>query len=1285
MHYIGFTGLIIKKITMNNYCEECSKSFLSNAHLIRHQKEQHFDDKMLCDICGSLFGNKRKLEYHQKRQHNPATEVQQAAGPSTGTTKRVKIDDSQDHTLCELCNVSILKKYLSNHCKSMIHKNNNLNKYSEDANIQIVDSAFKSRIVSYRVSDNSNEYISVNDFMSAIKHKILTLIKLQIEIFRAVKVNFELFTIYTKYDVKDDVNVSSIKTFNTKNGVLTEGSDLELIFSQIVDTLNIQSEEFQEKESGWAIEKLLFIEINFNKYNPMRGSSYIPLPQLIKQKRAVINVKNNDQACFAWSIMAAKYPNVDNSNRTTSYPHYTCEQFGLVLNNISFPTPLKEIPQFEILNDLSINVYGLEDDQIVGPLYYTACKKENHVNLLLLVDGENSHYCWIKNLSALVGTQLSKRQNKKFICDGCLIFFRNESSLNNHLQHGCNKVKCVLPNKKNTILKFKNYSNKERVPFIIYCDFEAILKPINTCLPNTDVSFTEYITKHEPCSFAYYIKCSFDDTLSKFELYRGEDCGQKFVERLRVDLEILYNKLHENQIITALTDEEKLNYENSSNCHICEHVFNDVNNYKVRDHCHLTGKFRGAAHLNCNLNYKVVDFVPIVCHNLSGYDSHFIIKELGFDNESIDLIAQNKERYISFTKHFKLDATKTIKLRFIDSFKFMASSIDTLAKNLESDQFHEIRKLFNNKTQFNLITKKGVFPYDFLDSHEKLNYPCLPPKSSFFNKLNDSNITDEQYNHATKVWTEFNCKNLGDYSDLYLKSDVLLLADIFENFRNICISTYDLDPAHYYTSPGLSWDAMLKYTKIEMELLTDIDMINFIKDGVRGGLAQCSKRYAKANNKYMSKFVQKDGELPTYLIYLDANNLYGYAMSQYLPYANFNWLNDTEISAFDISSTSDKADLGYILEVDLDYPKILHKSHNDFPFCMENIKPNYTSSIQNKLIANLNPKTRYVIHQETLKQCLSEGLILKKIHRILEFAQKPFLKSYIDLNTQLRAQAKNSFFKDFYKLLNNSVFGKTLEDVFKRKDIKLLTHWDNVGNKCGANNFISKPNFHSSSVFTENLVAIQMNRLQITLNKPIYVGFSVLELSKALMYDFHYKYIIPKYEKRVTLLYTDTDSLIYEIKTDDFYKDIEPDIDARFDTSDFPPQNVFGLPRKNKKVLGMFKDECNGKIITEFIGLKAKTYCILLEDDNELTKKVKGIKKSVVSNHISFNDYKNCLNHEKKIIRSQLTFKSIKHNLYTQLVNKLALSSYDDKRFVIPKSFNTLAWGNKEIENYYFT
>ena len=229
------------------------------------------------------------------------------------------------------------------------------------------------------------------------------------------------------------------------------------------------------------------------------------------------------------------------------------------------------------------------------------------------------------------------------------------------------------------------------------------------------------------------------------------------------------------------------------------------------------------------------------------------------------------------------------------------------------------------KTKFQLLRRKGVFPYDYLDSAEKLDVQKLPSKEEFYSKLNSRQISDEDYQHAKNVWTVFNTSTLGEYSDLYLKTDVLLLAEVFENCRNSCLKAYGLDPAHYYTTPGLTWHAMLKYMKIQLELLTNIDQVMFIERGIRGGVNQCSNRYARANNKYMGNEYETEKE-SKYFMYFDANNLYGWAMQQSLPYSGFQCIEDVEHINFNIP---DDDPIGYILEVDLEYPEYLRDVHKD--------------------------------------------------------------------------------------------------------------------------------------------------------------------------------------------------------------------------------------------------------------------------------------------------------------------------------------------------------------------
>ena len=380
-------------------------------------------------------------------------------------------------------------------------------------------------------------------------------------------------------------------------------------------------------------------------------------------------------------------------------------------------------------------------------------------------------------------------------------------------------------------------------------------------------------------------------------------------------------------------------------------------------------------------------------------------------------------------------------------------------------------------------------------------------------------------------------------------------------------------------------------------------------------------------------------------------------MSKPLPTGDFKWMENF----------NDWRNRPCILEVDLVYSKELHDFHNEYPLAPESLKVGNVD----KLIPNLMNKERYVLHRDNMLLYESLGLKISKIHRGITFTESPWLKKYIDLNTGLRARATNNFEKDFFKLMNNAVFGKTMENIRNRVDIKLIT------NEKEAKKLISKPNFHHRTIFTENLIAVHMKKTKVYYNKPIYLGLCVLDLSKTLMYDFHYNYIKKKYGQAASLLFTDTDSLAYEIDTEDFYKDINPDVDRLFDTSNYPEAHESGIKvGANKKVPGMFKDEAEGKHILEFVGLRAKLYSYRIKEFEE--KKCKGVKKAVVRKSINFEDYKKCLLDGQEIHRTMNIIRSHQHEVYSERINKVALSREDDKRIILKDGIHTLAHGHYE-------
>ena len=407
-------------------------------------------------------------------------------------------------------------------------------------------------------------------------------------------------------------------------------------------------------------------------------------------------------------------------------------------------------------------------------------------------------------------------------------------------------------------------------------------------------------------------------------------------------------------------------------------------------------------------------------------------------------------------------------------------------------------------------------------------------------------------------------------------------------------------------------------------------------------------------------------ELSKFITYLDSNNFYGWAMSKPLPTHGFKWMTEEELDNW--KEISCEVGVGCILEVDLEYPASLHDLHNDYPLAPETMRIDKVD----KLVPNLNDKNKYILHYENLKLYESLGLKITKVHRGIKFQESPWLKPYIDKNTDLRTKAANDFEKEFFKLMNNSVFGKTMENIENHIDFRLVCDREK------AVKLAAKPYYDRTTIFCENLIGVHMTKTKLYYNKPIYLGMTILDLSKTLMYDFHYNYIKTKYGHNAKLLFTDTDSLMYELQTDDFYADIFNDLELKFDTSDYPKNHPSGIKTGiNKKVPGMFKDEACGQQVEEFVGLRAKLYSYKLADEEHKT--CKGVKKEVVRKTITHDDYKNCLFKKQNQLRKMNVFRSHLHDVYTEEINKVALSAEDDKRAIMDDDVHTLAYGHYSL------
>ena len=804
-----------------------------------------------------------------------------------------------------------------------------------------------------------------------------------------LEVTFEKDTI----DSKTGKRISIYKTafFNGKAKTITKVDDIEpelnMPRQEILNTID----KWVSEGSGWVIDRIDSHYLNVTLYKPLNGSSYIELPMDLRNtKKGLINIKNEDNECFRWCHIRHLNPQEKNPQRIKKEDKKMINELNY--DGINFPISQKHYNKVEKQNSIRINVFGYEDGQPF-PINISKETFEDQMNLLLITKDEKKHYVLIKDFNAFMYNQ-SKHKERKHFCMYCLQCFSSERILANHVNNclTINGAQAInMPKQGENILKFNNFHKQLPVPFVIYADFEAITKKVQGCEQSEEMkkdkdtrSYTEAYQIHEDCGYGYKVVCCYDDKYSKqTSIYRGGNAVYKFMEKMLEEVEYCKTviKKHFNKPL-VMTEVDEQHFKTMDGCHICGGKYTDKDVH-VRDHCHITGKFRGSDHQECNLKLRIKPEnlkIPVIFHNLRGYDSHFIMQQIGeiankhgYTNKkrekqdlNINAIPNNMEKYMAFMlgNH----------LTFINSFQFMSSSLDKLVSNLPKDDLMYTSKVFKGK-RLNLMSQKGVYPYDFMDRLEKFNQTELPTKDQFYSILNNQHIMDDEYIHAKEVWDTFYIKTMGEYHDLYLVGDMLFLTDLFENFRKTCMQCYKLDPCHYFTSPGLSWDAMLKMTNIKLELMTDIDMFQFIEKGMRGGVSYIANRYGNANNKYMKEY---DEKAPSkYIMYLDANNLYGWAMSQYLPTGNFKWMTDKEISKIDLGKYKADGKKELILEVDLEYPQELHDIHNDYPVTPEKVKVsnnmlsayckkiakkyNISIGLVSKLIPPLRDKKEYVL------------------------------------------------------------------------------------------------------------------------------------------------------------------------------------------------------------------------------------------------------------------------------------------------------------------------------------
>ena len=1080
-----------------------------------------------------------------------------------------------------------------------------------------------------------------------------------------------MICLYTTMEWRSKMKTAFEKIETSANNYLTDGSD-------------------------WTFQRVQEFRAKIALFQPLSGGCYRQLPANIKRKKALGILSFEDDQCFLHAVAAGidhyKHPEQYKRSVVVKYQRLKKIEHNLDDTTIGYPTSISQIGGFEKRNNhLAINVFSLAKTPSKETPLSIMYKSKSTGGVQIFIDllHHEGHYFPIFHLSRLL--HMKRGSLKRLVCRNCLFLCTTEKSLNNHKRF-CDRKGIVYSASKNKILKFDYYKALCPNDNVIYFDTESML---------VKTTSNKLVAEHRPIAVAAKRVCVNAELNSNLFCYVGEDCIEKFLDWI-IDEEAWFEAVRDlHSYPLRLSSEDERRFRTTRYCDFCRIKFPRDGSGKYRDHCHLTsGRLRFVLCNTCNLNRA--DYcrqIPIVSHCGTNYDHKFILRGIGkfvrdrhLKRKRFSVLPKNEEKHsIIFFDKFT----------FIDSYQFLNESLDSLVsskrrgKNDLAEEFPEIAEFVgDDPKKLKLLSRKGKFPFEYVDCMEKLDEEQLPPKEAFYDSLKNQDISMEDYEHCQRVFKVFECRNLMEYMLVYLKSDVLLLNSVFEEYRKISQRKLSMDPARFFSASHFTFQAMLRYTGVELEIIQDLEIVHMIRQSIRGGLSLASKRYLEANDPMMEDY---DPERPDVeIVYIDCSNMYGYALKQCLPEKDFRWLTKGEIKNLNVENIEDDDDTGYILECDFEFPESVHDRLKDFVPLLEKMEvaPAHWSPYMmkqfaktckpfkaepEKLTSHFGPRRHYVIHYVHLKLCLELGINLKRIHRVLAFTQSTWMAPYIDECTRQRQLASSSFESNYWKGLVCSCYGKTVEDVTKRAKVSLIT------SRLQFLRASRKLNFKSFNIYDPHFAGMVMKQQIIYMNKPIQVGYTVLEIAKAHMTRFYHLTLKKKLGDDLTLAYTDTDSFVLELKNQTkSFTEFMYHHKKYFDLSNLPENSPYYWSG-NKRVPGTFKNECPYRVITRFVALRSKVYCMEFDDQEQKDElRLKGLPK-VVTKQLTFEDYYrtlfNSMDVDKPKRHSYHAIRSKKQHVYTIKEQKVGLSSWDSKRYILDDGFTTLPYFHKDIRN----
>jgi hypothetical protein len=1213
--------------------------------------------------------------------------------------------------------------------KSTIYKEKH--KRTRKKNINIAENILSGRdeltIKSFHLKDSvldelynkvKNDKQPVQSLLRLLKIKFLDEAKTDDRIMNMIKkkvyvqFKFKVQFFHDKYycpGITTTNRVFYVEKFNDRSNLVQDFSDLPDIYDRQMNIILNKIKEFEDNGSDWVFKEPLKFTMRLILYHSSFSNSkiYIPTPDWLKDRKAVINIKNTDDNCGYKSIYRALCPDKYRHDYRDVSMDVVNEYFrsnNIDVSMFSQGFVYEAFRKFEEVNKIGINVYYIgmngpeetEQDYVSMYLGNKDFSEERIINLGYLEQDGKSHFVIIKKLHLVLHEKYTN--NHSCVCSLCNHKYSRPESLLRHIRkyhENHNKLPDIkLPSKDSpkAICKYdpekpKWVQRSRWYPFVVYADFEAsnIRYDDGTVVqvPNSYTMISPELldVKHTPLKLQTCIK--------RFHSSDPDKLMLRFVEDLyNLHTSHLY-KLQEHPNVPELTEEEQKIYDETKECPNCNRVFGNKYNgqvlRKVRHHDHITGKFISALCIKCNFNECWKNFkTRVVFHNLKGYDSHFLIryafkyicKEGCVDDDKPKKDQQywigksmEKFSYIGFGPYI-----------FMDSYCHLSSSLDRLVQQLKAANVK-----FELCDKFNVpecLRKKLLYPYSAVsDIEEMFDKSPILPIEAFYNDLKGKPCKQHRYDSYLQLVKERNYKNFGELHYDYLLSDVVLLAEVFTHYRKVCMENYSLDPAQFPTSPSFTIANFLKRSRVELELITDIDMFHFISSALRGGM--CSVGEINFSNVYNRKGY--------HIIGFDMNSLYPTVMRFPLPKGEFQWVSVDEgirmLSEYKLT----ESEYGYYLEVDIEVPKEIHDYVSAYP-----LFPERSEKFGNKLVATLYPKKNYVSHIANLQLGLDLGYKITNVHRVLKFRQERFMKDYIDhLCAERKKYPKGTFYNEYYKLLANSLFGKTCENPYKYRKFRFATGYQESIRLLNNNRL---RNFHKLKSNDKPLVLAELDQDEIYYDKPMIIGATILELSKWYMQYCYYFALKVYYGDRMKFIYTDTDSLVLELQTEDPEKDIRSeDLSCWFENKD--NKGTPGVLKIEKKCIE-FKAFCPKHYyyisnMTEderrFLIEKAKKKNMSRDEINYISnikykfnEAFKGIPKHARTK-ISDKDIEDHLkkNSPKEPGTKVFTSKQIrskKHEIF--VVNQTKeINDNDDKRYYLEDGIHTLAWGHYRIED----